>query len=143
MTLRWKVVREGALEAAGYLLILLVHACTEDPTGVAKDPSFVVRGYDNGCVPEVIEGTTDSTKTSLVTFTAPGFVSCLPNLVPWGIDMADPVPVDTPQGDGFFRIETDLNLFTNAPSPGYAAHGANYTPPQVMIEFDPPIYTTS
>jgi hypothetical protein len=90
-------------------------------------------------VPEVIRESTDSIETVLTTFYAEGRISCMPNLVQWGIDMADPVGVDTPQGNGYFRIESESRIAVNMPSPPYAAHGANYTPPQVMIEFDPPV----
>jgi len=51
--------------------------------------------------------------------------------------MVDPMPVDTPQGDGKFIPRTDHAA--NLPSGIVYAQGAEYTPPQVMIEFDPPI----
>ncbi len=111
----------------------------EGPTGAGRDPELVVRGYDDqaGCIPEVVTAFTDSTQEILVPFTTTESV-CYPNLVEWGIDMADPIGVDTPQGNGFFQIKSGSGL-GNLPSPPNAAFGAYYTPSQVMIEFDPPV----
>jgi len=109
----------------------------ETPTPLDVDPQAVIRGYDPpaGCVPEVITTYTDTTETVLTTFEVP-VTSCYPNLVAWGIDMVDPMGVDTPQGDGFFRINGLDGA--NLPSGTHMAFGGNYTPPQVMIEIDPP-----
>ncbi|HJS47628.1 MAG TPA: hypothetical protein VJ773_06555 [Gemmatimonadales bacterium] len=121
--------------------VALIGACTEPkPTAPAEPPELVIRGHNPParCVPEVIESATDSTETVLVTFTVDDPNGCYPNLVDWGIDMADPVEVDTPQGSTMFQTRTGLN-YVNMPSPPYAAIGAHYTPPRVMIEFDPPV----
>jgi hypothetical protein len=148
MTVPWRVVSQEALVAAAASAILLAYGCADEPTAprdipqTPREPSLVIRGFpttSGGCVPEVITQATEEAETTLVTFSAPGKISCMPNLVQWGIDMADPVGVDTPQGNGFFRIESESRIAVNMPSPPYAAHGANYTPPQVMIEFDPPV----
>ncbi|HET8836180.1 MAG TPA: hypothetical protein VFN08_15730 [Gemmatimonadales bacterium] len=86
----------------------------------------------------MIETSSDDADTTLITFDDPNNAgaSCY-NMVPWGVDMWDPIPVDTPQGDGLFEIHSDI--VANAPSPPSIALGAWYTPPQAMIEFDPPI----
>lgn len=117
-------------------LILFVACETEDPTGVSSRPAHVIRGA--GCSPRVIVTSSETTDTTLVTFDDPNDAGALcGNLVPWGIDMADPLGVDTPQGDGNFTPRIEIG--SNPPSPPTYALGANYTPPQVMIEFDPPI----
>jgi hypothetical protein len=120
----------------GAVVVLVACLAEDEPTGVSGPPSNVVRGA--GCTPEVIQTSSGSSDTLLITFENPSnpLQLCI-NLAPYGIDMVDPMPVDTPQGDGLFMPRTDHAA--NLPSGIVYALGAQYTPPQVMIEFDPPI----
>ncbi|MGH7586198.1 MAG: hypothetical protein ACREMH_08125 [Gemmatimonadales bacterium] len=95
-----------------------------------------MRGYPapGGCVPEALSASTDSTESVLVTFSG-GTDLCYPNLVSWGIDMADPIGVDTPQGTSAFQVRIGPQ-FAAMPSPSAVAAGAYH---QQMIEFDPPV----
>jgi hypothetical protein len=147
MASAWKAARLEVLLPAAGLAILLYAGCVEGrPTDVPDDPSEVVRGYSDhrACLStEVITSSSETTDTVLVTFNsvlAPEATSCYPNLVPWGIDVADPAGVDTPQGNGYARIETAYPI-ANMPSPPHAVIGGLYTPPEFMIEFDPPVRT--
>ena len=124
---------------------LLVTACTDrqPPTSAPGEPSQVVRGYPEpgGCgVTEVIEEyPTDSTETILVTFTSASPDNCYPNLVQWGIDMADPMESDTPQGQSYWLARAPHYTLdaANMPSPSHFATNF-YTPPYSLIEIDPP-----
>lgn len=92
----------------------------------------MIREYANGCAANVITSTTDSTITHTVSFDG-----CTDNdypaLAQYGIDMADPVGVDTPQGDA--RWQMFNSSAANAPSmPGIARHP---TSTQVVIELSP------
>lgn len=137
MNLPSKVGLEGLCMAGVSALVLFAACATEEPTAVSTRPSHVVRGA--GCSPLVIETSSDDADTTLITFEDPsgGLASCN-NLVPWGVDYKDPIGVDTPQGNGDFVARSDAS---NMPSPPMYAMGAWYTPPQVVIEFDPPIYS--
>jgi len=79
-------------------LVLLVACSAEDePTGVSGPGSNVVRGA--GCTPEVIQTSSRSSDTLLITFENPSNpLQLCNNLAPYGIDMVDPMPVDTPTG---------------------------------------------
>lgn len=141
MTVSWNKVGLAVGIAAVASVILHLSGCAEEQlTGVPNGPPLVIRG--GSCVPEVISEVTDSTESALTTFTATlpsGGSSCSPNLVAWGIDMYDPVGVDTPQGTSYIVIRTPPHPIANAPSPGYAGVGGDYTPPRVVVEFDPPV----
>jgi hypothetical protein len=145
MTFRWHVDLEGTCFVVASAILLFVGCKSEEPTGVSGAPSNVIRGWPNGCVPEVLESSSESTDTVLVTFNTLGN-NCYPNLVQWGIDLADPMGVDTPQGDNAF-IATGDYMANMPPSPALsdvparAARLLSYSPPQVMIEFDPPVQT--
>lgn len=142
--LRRKGRLETLLMAAMSAPILYVGCLEEPPTQVSNDPAQVVRGYTDhrACwTTEVMTASSESTDTVLATFNStmdPEATSCYPNLAQWGIDIADPIGVDTPQGNGYFRIETAYPI-SNMPTPPHAALGGNYTPAQVVIEFDPPV----
>jgi hypothetical protein len=101
----------------------------------------VIRESNIGCTPEVIVNSTAEVETVLVTFNVPPGSSddCWPKLAAWGIDMADPVAVDSPQGSTRFIVEGETEWAINIPSPPHAARNGFYTPAKVMIEFDPPI----
>lgn len=112
--------------------------CAADlPTTRTLAPNFVVRSYPNGCVPEVIRTTTDSTETILTTFSV-AKESCVPDLSQWGIDMGDPMGVDTPQGNAKWVAKNSYDA-SGMPSAPFVAGLLSLTPPQVMIEFDPPV----
>lgn len=128
--------------AASLSCIAALASCSSDSTaGPATDPVPVIRAFPTSCVPETFVTVTDSTETVRTTFSNPD-PSCYPNLVQWGVDMADPAGVDTPQGTSAWIMKSNLPV-TNAPSPGHVAQPASYTPPQVMIEFDPPVRSVS
>jgi hypothetical protein len=124
---------------------VLVVACTvEEPTGPPGKPSNVVRGRVDGCVPEVIQSSSPQADTILVTMNGSGEEYCWPNLVPWGIDMMDPVGVDTPQGNNGFLLMSEYNVNTppapeGSGAPARAARMLSLSPPQAIIEFDPPV----
>ena len=125
---------------------VLVVACTvEEPTGPRGNPLNVVRGRgEGGCVPEVIQSSSDEADTVLVTMNGLGEEYCWPNLVPWGIDMMDPVGVDTPQGNNGFLLMSEYNVNTppspaGSGAPARAARMLSLSPPQAIIEFDPPV----
>src|SRR5215213_643946 len=118
------------------VLVSFLAGCTDlqQPTAAPGAPSSVIRGYPEpgGCVPEVItEHPNDSTETILVTFTNLKTTTCYPNLVQWGIDMADPMGVDTPQGTGSWlaRPPSSTLQAANMPSPDHFATNF-YTPYQ-------------
>jgi hypothetical protein len=79
-----------------------------------------------------------------VTFDGPFSDGCRPKLAQWGIDMADPVGVDTPQGNQLYQIYNSF-MANLPPSPSgaglqnNAVRVVNGSPPQVMVEFDPPV----
>lgn len=131
-----RVVRGLALLSA---VAVFTKCASDQPTETSEGPSQVIREYDDnaGCATEVIDSTSDSTQVLIVTFTTPEN-NCYPQLAQWGIDMADPVGVDTPQGNAFVQIYSGAFVVNN-PSPPYAARGGHYTPSQFMIEFDPPV----
>lgn len=132
---------EAVCALAAWGLLLTVACNVKETTGAPEKPSTVVRGFSDGCVPEVVTSSSESADTTLVTFNGLGEY-CLPNLVPWGIDMADPMGVDTPQGNNGFQLMAEYNVNT-PPSPGGAPARAarlwSYSPSQVIIEFDPPV----
>lgn len=128
---RWK---RGAACAAS-VIMLLTGCATDQPTTATGDPSRVVRSYPGGCVPEVTTEYTDSTETIITTFTAAS-TSCIPDLSQWGIELADPMKVDTPQGDAAWQSRSDYDAL-NMPSPSHVAGLVSVSPPQVMIEFEP------
>ena len=143
-SLRKAAVHRGYAAAAATAL-LLIHACVEEePTGVGGHTSNVIREYANGCPVEVIETRSEDTDTILVTFDGPASDGCIPKLAQWGIDMADPVAVDTPQGNQLYQLNHS-NMANLPPSPSgaglqtNAVRVTNGSPPQVMIEFDPPV----
>ncbi|MEW5927755.1 MAG: hypothetical protein AB1941_09735 [Gemmatimonadota bacterium] len=127
----WK---PGALLAA-WIILLLAGCATDQPTEATKKPSAVIRSYPGGCVPEVTTEYTDSTETIVTTFTTAA-ITCIPDLTQWGIEMADPMRVDTPQGDAAWRVKSDYPA-ANMPSPSHVAGLVSQSPPQVMIEFEP------
>jgi hypothetical protein len=119
-------------------LLLVVAACSTDQTaGPSHTPDHVIRAYPNSCVPSVISTVTDSTETDLVTFDSILTSVCYPNLISWGIDMADPAGVDTPQGSANWEMRND-NV-ANLPSGSYYAWPDNGSIAQTVIEFDPPV----
>lgn len=131
--------------AWGSVYLVFVQCVDDQVTTPTRRPDLVVRGWDTitgpGCPSEVIKTTTATTETILVTFNVswlPEQTSCRPNLVEWGIDLSDPMAVDTPQGNGYFAV-SDGFAAANMPSPPNVAYGAFYSAPQVMIEFDPPV----
>jgi len=134
--------------AAGLAAILLAFGCGQEsataPTGqqqVPREPNSIIREVATGCVPEVITDSTEEIETVLVTFNVPlgSPDDCFPKLARYGIDMADPVAVDTPQGNSAFEVEGESRVAINMPSPPYAGRNAFCTPCQVVIEFDPPV----
>ena len=149
MALIRKVGLEDTLTAFLGSLVLLAIGCAENsstgPGGTTeappREPSLVIRESNVGCVPEVVTESTEEFETVLVTFNVPPGSSdnCWPKLAKWGIDMADPVGVDTPQGSSRFIVEGQEIVAINMPSPPYAVRNGFYTPAQVAVEFDPPI----
>jgi hypothetical protein len=111
---------------------------------VSRHTSNVIREYTNACPVEVLESNSGDTDTIIVTFDGTVSNGCKPKLAQWGIDMADPVGVDTPQGNQLYQVMT-TNTANLPPSPSGAglqnnAVGiSNPSPPQVHVEFDPPV----
>lgn len=133
----------------GVVLTTSFIACSEEENtalspGDERPPTPIIREYPNGCPVEVIETSSEDTDTVLVTFDGLVNEFCAPKLAQWGIDLADPVGVDTPQGNQLFQI--DRSRMANLPPspstaglPNNAVRVTHPTPPQVMIEFDPPV----
>jgi hypothetical protein len=140
-----KAAAHGGYVAAAATALFFTHACVEEePTGVSRNGSNVIREYTNGCVPEVLESSSEDTDTILVTFDGPFSDNCVPKLAQWGIDMADPVGVDTPQGNQLYQLNhTNMANLPLSPSGAGLQNNAvrvtNGSPPQVMVEFDPPV----
>ena len=78
-------------------LAFLASCADKTPTSPAVKPQMVVRQWQPSCPTEVTTTTTDSTETLSFSFTPFG-TSCIPELAKYGVDMADPMGVDTPQG---------------------------------------------
>jgi hypothetical protein len=134
--------------SAVVLTISIIACSAEDNTALSPGDErplrLVIREYPNGCPVEVIETSSEDTDTVLVTFDGAVNELCAPKLAQWGIDLADPIGVDTPQGNQLLQI--DRSHMANLPPspstaglPNNAVRIMNPTPPQVMIEFDPPV----
>ncbi len=145
-----QVSRVGPLQ---WCLLLALTTCTtaclggegtSTAPGEEKVPNLVIREYPNGCPVEVIESSSEDTDTVLVTFDGLVNENCAPKLAQWGIDLADPIGVDTPQGNQLYQINrSNMANLPLSPSgaglPNNAVRVVNGSPPQVMIEFDPPV----
>lgn len=122
------------------ILLVLAACSTDQQTGPSGTPAHVIRAYPNACVPQVVSSITDSTQTDLVTFDSIVTSPCYPNLIAWGIDMADPVGVDTPQGSAAWQMYNTAAV--NLPSGAFYAR-SELSGGQNMIEFDPPVSSVS
>lgn len=144
---RLATVRRGAAVTIATLLFpALTAACADrHPTEPQESDQVrnVVRSYPGGCVPEATVTYEGSLEKTLITFT-PVDTACSSNyfdVSSFGMDMADPVATDSPQGNMRWDRASGANL-QNLPSPGYAAGGLNSVY-QAFVEFDPPVRSVS
>ncbi len=136
----WARRRGFAPLVAGGLVGGFAWACTDErPTLPVVPLSEAVREFTgpSACHVDATETTygTDSSKV-LVTFEG-GWENCYPALATYGIDMADPLGVDTPQATVRWQIAPS-DAIVNAPSGNGAAY-TQYVPDIAFIEFDPPV----
>lgn len=121
---------------------IVIVACSDDPlepvpaSDDPHQPSEVVRSWPDGCVPDATTTFEDSVEIITINFNTSIDTGCVIDASPYGVDMADPTGVDTPQGTSYWTTNATWN-FQNLPSSPHAAIGINNIF-QNFIEIDPP-----
>lgn len=144
-------IRNQHIVLPAALTLALAVGCT-DWNPVAPEPpeevQKVVRSWPGGCVPNGTVSYQGGVEITEIDFTTGGNL-CTVDASSYGVDMADPTGIDTPQGNTQWRAITSSSTTTppldlqNLPSPPYAAWGWPGGIYQQFIEIDPPAHEVS